>query len=150
MMGRWGRISVGEVAVLGPDGTVVRRTGAPVLVREFRPTVAAHVLQVPMGELDAGRDPAWLGWSLNRRPLESEAAGIGGRWNGRPLGEDTMRWILLVGGAFFVLAGALWTLQGLDVLGGSAMSGERTWAVIGPIVAVGGLAAVAAGLRRRR
>eukprot|EP01034_Spumella_vulgaris_P020907 gene20907-26812_t len=39
-----------------------------------------------------------------------------------------------------VLVGALWTLQGLDYIGGSAMSGERTWSVIGPIVAGLGVA----------
>src|SRR5690349_2478746 len=32
-------------------------------------------------------------------------------------------WLFVVIGALLVLLGALWTLQGLDVLGGSAMSG---------------------------
>jgi hypothetical protein len=60
-----------------------------------------------------------------------------------------MRIALLVIGALAVLTGLVWTLQGLDVLGGSVMSGEKMWAVIGPIVAVVGLALLAAGLRRR-
>jgi hypothetical protein len=34
-----------------------------------------------------------------------------------------------------VLVGALWTGQGLGWIGGSSMSGEDQWAVIGPIVA---------------
>jgi hypothetical protein len=39
-----------------------------------------------------------------------------------------------------VLVGALWTFQGLGYVEGSAMTGERTWSVIGPIVAGLGVA----------
>ncbi len=39
-----------------------------------------------------------------------------------------------------VLAGGLWTFQGLGYLEGSSMSGEDTWAIIGPIVAGLGVA----------
>ena len=42
-------------------------------------------------------------------------------------------------GVLLVVVGAVWTLQGLGVIGGSAMSGVTLWAVIGPIVAVAGL-----------
>lgn len=51
-------------------------------------------------------------------------------------------------GLLLVLIGLLWTLQGLNVLGGSAMSGVTLWAVIGPVVAVLGLT-LALGARRR-
>jgi type IV secretory pathway VirB2 component (pilin) len=44
----------------------------------------------------------------------------------------------------------VWTLQGLDVMGGSAMSGVTAWAVVGPIVAVVGIVLAATSLRRRR
>jgi hypothetical protein len=50
-----------------------------------------------------------------------------------------MRWIVPVVGILAVLLGLVWTLQGFGVLGGSAMSGDRTWAVVGPIVAVVGV-----------
>jgi hypothetical protein len=60
-----------------------------------------------------------------------------------------MRWVLLVVGALAVLTGVVWTLQGLDVLGGSAMSGNGIWAFIGPVVAVVGVVLFAIGLRRR-
>jgi hypothetical protein len=39
-----------------------------------------------------------------------------------------------------VLVGALWTLQGLGYVEGSSMTGEKTWSVIGPIVAGLGVA----------
>ncbi|MDO9457233.1 hypothetical protein [Nocardioides sp.] len=43
--------------------------------------------------------------------------------------------------AFLLLAvGALWTFQGLGYIDGSEMSGSRTWATIGPVVAGLGLA----------
>ena len=42
-------------------------------------------------------------------------------------------------GVVLILVGVLWTLQGLDVVGGSGMSGETMWAVIGSIVALAGL-----------
>ena len=39
-----------------------------------------------------------------------------------------------------VAVGALWTFQGLGYVEGSFMTGSRTWATIGPIVAGFGLA----------
>jgi hypothetical protein len=52
-------------------------------------------------------------------------------------------------GVLAVVLGGLWTLQGLDVLGGSVMSGVSIWAVIGPVVAVAGLVLIVLGVRRR-
>ncbi len=60
-----------------------------------------------------------------------------------------MRWMWLVIGVLAVAVGLVWTLQGLNVLGGSVMSGHTIWAVIGPIVGVVGLVLVTVGLRRR-
>ena len=64
-----------------------------------------------------------------------------------------MRWAWLILGVLAFLVGAVWTLQGLNVLKGSSlMSGQPLWAIIGPIVAIIGLALVAfgAGVGRRR
>ncbi len=61
-----------------------------------------------------------------------------------------MRWVWLVLGFLLVLAGATWTLQGIGVLGGSSMSNDTTWAVIGPIVAVVGIVLIFVGARSRR
>jgi hypothetical protein len=53
-------------------------------------------------------------------------------------------------GVLLALMGVIWTLQGLDVIKGSAlMSGKTLWAVIGPIVAILGAVLVARGLRAR-
>ena len=53
-------------------------------------------------------------------------------------------------GLLGLLIGGVWMLQGLDILGGSFMSGTTTWAVAGPVIALAGLALVALGLRRPR
>jgi hypothetical protein len=58
------------------------------------------------------------------------------------------RRVSLVIGVVLVLIGIVWTLQGLDILGGSGMSGVGIWAVIGPFVALIGIV-VALGARRR-
>ena len=46
------------------------------------------------------------------------------------------------------MVGAIWALQGLGVLGGSAMSGNSMWAVIGPILVVVGIVVGVIALRR--
>jgi drug/metabolite transporter superfamily protein YnfA len=56
----------------------------------------------------------------------------------------------LVIGIVAVAIGAVWTLQGLGYLAGSAMTDERIWAVIGPIVALVGIVLIIFGARARR
>jgi hypothetical protein len=53
-------------------------------------------------------------------------------------------------GVLLILVGGLWTLQGLDVVGGSGMSGKTLWAVIGPIIALAGLGLVVLAFRGRK
>jgi hypothetical protein len=61
-----------------------------------------------------------------------------------------MRTIILAGvGVLIALAGVIFTLQGVGVVGGSAMSGDTFWAVAGPVIAVAGLAIAVVGMRRR-
>ena len=44
----------------------------------------------------------------------------------------------LIAGIALVLVGAVWFLQGIDVLGGSSMTGNPFWAYVGaPMVVVG-------------
>ena len=61
-----------------------------------------------------------------------------------------MRRIVLVGVGFVLtLAGVIFTLQGVGVLGGSVMSGVTFWAVAGPVIALAGLALAVLGLSGR-
>ena len=57
------------------------------------------------------------------------------------------RWVGRIIGVVLVLVGGLWTLQGLGVVGGSAMSGVTLWAIIGPLVVLAGAALVVTGRR---
>jgi UPF0716 family protein affecting phage T7 exclusion len=54
-----------------------------------------------------------------------------------------MRWIPIVLGAVFGLLllrfGVVWTLQGLNLWGGSFMSGSQRWLAIGVILLVAGI-----------
>jgi hypothetical protein len=48
----------------------------------------------------------------------------------------------LVIGGLMLVAGAVWTFQGLGYVGGSRMTGVAFWAVVGPIVAGLGVALI--------
>ncbi|HEY1322812.1 MAG TPA: hypothetical protein VGF32_21320, partial [Streptosporangiaceae bacterium] len=70
--------------------------------------------------------------------------------SGGPERGGIMRRVVLVGvGFLLMLAGVVFTLQGLGVLGGSVMSGVTFWAVAGPVIALAGLVLAVIGLGRR-
>lgn len=52
-------------------------------------------------------------------------------------------------GLVMVLLGLLWAGQGFGWIGGSAMTGQTLWAVVGPIVALVGLLLVVLGMTGR-
>src|SRR5262249_61285716 len=58
--------------------------------------------------------------------------------------------LLITAGAVAAAAGVIFALQGFGVLGGSVMSGSSLWAALGPVIAVAGLVAGAAGIRPLR
>jgi hypothetical protein len=58
--------------------------------------------------------------------------------------------LLIAAGVLVTLAGVIFALQGFDVMGGSAMSGNSIWKVLGPVIALVGLAILTFGLRRGR
>ncbi len=60
-----------------------------------------------------------------------------------------MRYLWIVIGVLAVLAGVVWTLQGLNIIRGTDMSDDSTWAIVGPIVAVVGMLVFLFGVRRR-
>ncbi len=60
-----------------------------------------------------------------------------------------LRWLLVVVGILMILLGGLWTLQGVNILPGSFMSGQSFWAITGVLVLIVGAVFCYFGLRRR-
>jgi heme A synthase len=60
-----------------------------------------------------------------------------------------MKTAVLLTAAVLIVLGVLFTLQGIGLVGGSVMTGDRTWAVIGPVLAVIGVVLGGWALRRR-
>lgn len=52
-------------------------------------------------------------------------------------------------GVLLVLMGSIFGLQGLGFLKGSQMTGETLWAVIGPLLALGGAALIYRSVRTK-
>jgi len=59
-------------------------------------------------------------------------------------------WAFVVPGVILAVVGVIWTLQGVDVLRGSVMSGSSLWATVGPVVLVVGLVLVVIGILNAR
>ena len=60
------------------------------------------------------------------------------------------KWVLTVAGVVLVVAGVFWALQGFGAIGGSFMSNNSTFEIVGPAVAVVGLLLTVIGVRRAR
>ncbi len=58
------------------------------------------------------------------------------------------RVVLIIVGVVLALFGLLFALQGFGVVGGSPMSNTTTWSILGPVIAVVGIA-IAVGAARR-
>ncbi|MFB1297053.1 hypothetical protein ACAG24_016185 [Mycobacterium sp. pW049] len=61
-----------------------------------------------------------------------------------------MRIAMIIGGVVVALFGLLFALQGFGAVQGSPMSSTTTWSVLGPLIALGGIAVAIAGLRMGR
>jgi hypothetical protein len=61
-----------------------------------------------------------------------------------------MKIALRIVGAFLILVGGVWFLQGINVLPGSFMTGQTRWAVYGGLSILVGLGAIGSSLRRKR
>jgi hypothetical protein len=59
-------------------------------------------------------------------------------------------WPFVISGVVLSIVGLVWTLQGLDVLRGSVMSGSSLWATIGPIVLLVGMVLIGIGIAKAR
>ena len=60
-----------------------------------------------------------------------------------------MRIVLRVFGGLLIFFGAIWFLQGINVLPGSFMTGQPQWAVYGGIAAAAGAVLLYRSMRRR-
>ena len=60
------------------------------------------------------------------------------------------RAIIVICGVFVAAAGVLFALQGFGVVHGSPMTGTTTWSILGPIIALVGIAIAFAGWRWRK
>jgi hypothetical protein len=58
------------------------------------------------------------------------------------------RSVRLAVGVVLIIFGAVFFLQGINVLGGSGMSGKTLWAILGPIIALVGVGILVRGGRR--
>ena len=58
------------------------------------------------------------------------------------------RSVRLAVGVVLIIFGAVFFLQGINVLGGSGMSGKTLWAILGPVIALVGVGLVVGGRRR--
>jgi len=59
-----------------------------------------------------------------------------------------MRAVISALAVAFIVAGAIFTLQGVGVIGGSFMSGSALWAALGPLIALTGVAMLAMSRNR--
>ena len=60
-----------------------------------------------------------------------------------------MKAMLNIVGVILMVFGAIWFLQGINVLPGSFMTGQIQWAVYGGIAMVAGIALLVVAKRRR-
>lgn len=58
------------------------------------------------------------------------------------------RIVMIMIGAFAVVVGLIWIGQGLNLIPGSFMTGDRTWLVIGLVLFVAGVVVLVRALRR--
>ena len=61
-----------------------------------------------------------------------------------------MRSAVVLVGVIVALAGLLFALQGFALVSGSPMTNTTTWSILGPIIALIGIAIAVAGWRGRR
>jgi hypothetical protein len=61
-----------------------------------------------------------------------------------------LRWSRVILGLLMLIAGGIWFLQGIGLIGGSFMTGSVLWAIIGALVLIAGILLVREGFGRGR
>ena len=121
--------------------------------RDARTGKALHPPQ-PVSRFDARRGATWGGYSLDIDRLDVHADWERRRRHRRPGGSRKSPVILRLVGLVFALlmivAGALWTAEGLGWTGEASESSQRNQAILGPAIAGFGIALAYVIARRRR
>jgi hypothetical protein len=60
-----------------------------------------------------------------------------------------MRIVLNVAGVLCLIAGCIWFFQGINIIPGSFMTGQRQWAINGAVLAIAGIGLLVWANRRR-
>jgi hypothetical protein len=60
------------------------------------------------------------------------------------------KWVSTIAGVVLAIVGVIWVLQGSGALGGSFMTGQKLWFLIGLIALIVGGALIIFGLRYKR
>jgi LPXTG-motif cell wall-anchored protein len=60
-----------------------------------------------------------------------------------------MKIVLNIIAVLLILVGIVWFLQGINVIGGSVMTGQSQWAIIGGIAFIAGIGLVIFGNRKK-
>ena len=66
------------------------------------------------------------------------------------MNNRVVRTVLIVVGVIAIGVGLVWIGQGLGLIPGSVMSGDRMWFTVGLIVGLVGIVLVALGIRRQK
>jgi uncharacterized membrane protein SirB2 len=65
-------------------------------------------------------------------------------------GKQTMRILLNIIAVVLIIAGGVWILQGIGILGGSVMTGQTQWAIYGSLAALVGIVLLVFANRRKQ
>ncbi len=63
--------------------------------------------------------------------------------------KSVVRWVGSILGALFILAGAVWALQGFRIINAGAMAGHRRWIALGGLAVIVGIILLVTANRRR-
>jgi formate dehydrogenase subunit gamma len=90
-------------------------------------------------------------WARRERPSWDHDADAAHDEASEPIVDDRggLMWLRVIGGALACVVGAVWILQGLDIVTGSGMSGHAVWAVFGVILVGLGVVLLRAAVRTR-
>ncbi len=141
-----------EVLLTHPDVSLAAVIGVPheshgeeikaVVIRKDGATVTED-------ELVAWGKEQMAGYKYPRVVQFVDAAADDGNRQDPQARAELMRALGIALGVLMVLVGALWTGQGLGYVGGSPMTDQTVWAIIGPILAGLGVGLVVVSARRR-